>query len=214
MRFFFSFAFFIFLTATEAAPKPLSLETVFSKYQGASLVKMDVKKKVKSELMGKTQIFDGQIFISQKLFRWDVQTPEKSLIVFDGKSIWNVQYPPAEFKSPPNIAKMKLDQKSGKQILIATLLNKSSLNKNFKILSAKAINGSVDYSLEPKTTDLSIKNLNVKVDSKKKQIQKISYVDDLGNLTEIEISKTTFLKKSNPQLFRFSPPKGAAVTHL
>lgn len=190
------------------------IDEVFGKYKSAKMVQLDVKKKVKSELLGKQQVFEGQIYLAQKLFRWDTETPDKSQIIFDGKNIWNVQYPPKEMKSSVNIAKMKLNASTKKQMVIGALLNQSGVTKNFKILKQKNTNGICEVSLEPKTNDMNIKNLTVKIDVKPKLLSMISYEDDLGNLTEIEILKTTFSKSAKAKLFQYQPPKGASVTNL
>ena len=194
--------------------KKVLVDEVFNKYKTAKFVKLDVKKNVKSELLGKHQVYEGEIFLSQKLFRWNTETPDKSQIIFDGQNIWNIQFPPKEMKASLNIAKMKLDSNSKKQILISTLLNQEALTKNFKILNQINSDTTTEVNLEPKTNDLNIKNLKVKIDLKSKTLSLISYEDDLGNLIEIEITKTVFSKISNGKLFKYEPPKGAAVTNL
>lgn len=70
------------------------IDEVFSKYKVAKLIKLEVKKTVKSDLLAQDKIFDGQIFISQNLFRWDTENPDKSQLLFDGKIIWSTQFPP------------------------------------------------------------------------------------------------------------------------
>ena len=110
------------------------IDEVFSKYKVAKLIKLEVKKTVKSDLLAQDKVFDGQIFISQNLFRWDTENPDKSQLLFDGKIIWSTQFPPKEFKSSPNVAKRRLDKEGRKQLLVSTLLNQEPLTKNFKII--------------------------------------------------------------------------------
>lgn len=201
-------------TQTKSSPKKILVDEVFNKYKNAKFVTLDVKKKIKSELLGKVQIYQGQIFLSHKLFRWDTETPDKTQLIFDGENIWNVQYPPKEMKSQPQVAKMKVDKNTRKQILLSQLLNQEALSKNFKILKEENVDLNSLVSLEPKTKDLNIKNLKVKIENKKKELVLISYMDDLGNLTEIEITKTTFSNEKKANFFKYQPPQGVTVTHL
>lgn len=200
--------------SAKADKKQQIVEEVFTKYKVAKLVTLDVKKKVKSELLGKVQVYEGQIFVAQKYFRWDTETPDKSQIIFDGTNIWNVQYPPKEMKANVNVAKMKLDNNSKKQILISSLLNQEPISKNFKILKETNQDQMTQVDLEPKKNDMKIQNLLVQIDLKTKNLSLISYLDDLGNKIEIEITKTTFAKSANSKLFKYQPPKGASVTNL
>jgi outer membrane lipoprotein-sorting protein len=196
------------------AKKKDLVDEVLNKYKSAKLVKLDVRKKVKSDFLGKEQIFVGKIFVSQKRFRWDTETPDKSQLIYDGDMIWNVQYPPKEFKSVPNVAKMKVDKNSKKQLLLSLLLNNEPLSKNFKVLSPTQSEGIINVNLEPKNSELSIKTLTVKIESKKKEITAISYTDDIGNVTDIEISKAVFGGTPDSKLFIFKIPHGATVTNL
>jgi outer membrane lipoprotein-sorting protein len=189
-------------------------DEVLNKYKTAKLVKLDVIKRVKFEILGKEQVFEGKIFVSQKRFRWDTETPDRSQILYDGDTIWNTQYPPKELKSNPNVAKMKVDRNSRKQLLLSLLLNNEPLSKNFKVLSRTQIDGVINVNLAPKSSELNIKTLIVKIESKKKEISTISYTDDIGNVTDIEISKAVFLQSSDSKLFIFKMPSGATVTNI
>lgn len=196
------------------AKKRELIDEVFSKYKVAKLIKLEVKKTVKSDLLAQDKIIDGKIFISQNLFRWDTENPDKSQLLFDGKIIWSTQFPPKEFKSNPNVAKRKLDKEGRKQLLVSTLLNQEPLTKNFKIISQEQKDGEVAVTLEPKVKDASIQKLIVKIEKKKKEISSISYVDDIGNLTAIDISRTQLLRHPDAKLFKFKMPEGAIVTNL
>jgi outer membrane lipoprotein-sorting protein len=137
---------------------------------------------------------------------------EKTQIIFDGKTIWNIQHPSAELPGPVQVAKSKVDNNSKKQILLATLLGTSEVKKNFKILKTETQREEKVYSLEPKGSDLQVKDLVIRVSAKK--INSISFKDDIGNQTEMAFKNVEFSKKDKSKLFIYNPPKDAQVMTL
>lgn len=135
-------------------------------------------------------------------------------MLFDGDTIWNVQYPPKDLGGPVQVAKAKLDKNTKSQILISTLIGKEPIDKNFKIISEKSDKDTLNVELQPLSGDLRVKGLTLDVDLKTKQITKISYKDDVDNTTEIQLKKTEFISKENKDLFKYKIPKDAQVTNL
>lgn len=210
-----------FAFATAHAVKPKSkpgassvLSVVTKKYRSTKVVKIATSKKVTSELLGKTTIYEGIIYLSQGKFRWENSSPEQSLLLFDGSTIWNVQYPDKDLGGAVQVAKAKLDKNTKSQVLITTLLGTQPIEKNFHILSDSVHDGVTSILLKPMSNDLRVKELTLDIDGKAKLIRKISYKDDVDNLTVIELTKTDFLNKENKDLFKFKLPKGAQVTNL
>lgn len=196
--------------ATASLP---SLNEIVKKYRNANLVSMKVNKVVKSELLGKETQYKGHMFLSRGKFRWDNDVPEKTQLIFNGSTIWNIQYPPKELPGPLQIAKSKVDKNTKKQILISTLLSAQGIDENFKIKDTKAQDGGTLFELEPKGKDLGITQLKIKTNSKK-NIVEINYKDDVGNHTSLKFDDIEFSKKSQNKLFEYVPPKGAQVTNL
>ncbi len=194
------------------------LNAVIKKYRNAQLVKMNVTKIVKSELLGKETKFNGFIYYAAGKFRWDNDTPEKTQLIFDGQTIWNVQYPPAEIGGPLQVAKSKIDKNTKKQILVSTLISTPNVSDNFKVKNKNKEktkdNGVVTvFELSPKSSELGISDLKLRT-TDKKSISEISYKDDVGNSTTIQFQNIEFSKKAQSNLFKYIPPKGAQVTNL
>jgi outer membrane lipoprotein carrier protein len=202
--------------AKEKKPAPAAsvLKEISKKYRNSKLVKIDTEKKVTSELLGKTTNYQGVISLAEGKFRWENETPEQSLLLFDGETIWNVQYPPKDLGGPVQVAKAKLDKNTKSQILITTLIGKEPITKNFKILNEKTDQDIMTVELEALSGDIRVKALSLDVNVKSKQFQKISYKDDVDNTTEITLKKTVFLNKENKDLFKYKIPKDAQVTNL
>lgn len=217
------FAFILLLVLASSAglaKKPTTgpdltiLKQATAKYRSAKLVQMNVEKIVKSELTNKESIYKGKIYLSSGLFRLVHTEPEKSLLVYDGSTVWNEQPPSPDFPGPVQVTKTKMAGKDKSQTLFATLLTKDPVTKNFKIISAKKEDGKSIYEAEPLTSDLAVKTLTVKIDSKSKQVSEISYKDDLGNLTVMKFSDPQFKNSLDKKLFTYKPPKGAQVTEI
>lgn len=220
------FVFFVLLptSADRAVAKPKAEKTlsptvsvlreVSKKYRSTNVVQIPVDKKVTSELLGRTTEYQGTIYLSQGKFRWENETPEKSLLLFDGDTIWSVQYPPEDLGGPVQVAKAKLNKNTKSQIFISTLLGKDPIDKNFDIISEKTADNTLSVELKPHSEDLQVKELRMDVDLKLKIIKNISYKDDVDNLTVIAMKKPELHKKVKKELFKFKIPKDAQVTNL
>lgn len=212
----FSVPLFVFAKPVEVTPQKHSdlFEQALKKYQISKMVSMKVEKTVVSEILSKETVYSGQIQLSSGKFRWENETPEKTLLLFDGKTLFNVQYPSKEFKGNVQVAKSEINEKAKKQILISSLLSPGSTKSNFKVLSEKKTAALTEFQVRPETDDLQIKELTISINEKTKQIQGISYKDDVGNLTKMAFSEIKFEAKSDPKLFQYKIPKDAQVTNL
>ena len=190
------------------------LQEISKKYRSSALVKIETNKKVTSELMGRTTEYKGVMHLSKGKFRWENETPEKSLLLFDGTTIWNVQYPPADLGGPVQVARAKLNKNTKSQILISTLIGKDPIEKNFEVLSEKTEQDIIVIELKPLSSDMRVKDLTLELEPTSKWILKISFKDDVNNLTVIEMKQTEFIKKENKKLFKYEIPKDAQVTNL
>jgi outer membrane lipoprotein carrier protein len=190
-----------------------ALREVSKKYGETKLVEMTVEKFVKSDLLGKETKYDGRIFLTKGKFRWENTTPEKTLLVFDGTVIWSEQTPPKEFGGPVQVARGRVDKRTGAHILISSLTG-SDLTKNFKVLKEEKEGELLKLDIVPLKGDLTVKSLQVVINPKDKTMREISYRDDIGNLTTLSFSHIKFLNKEKNKLFKYQPPKGAQVTDL
>lgn len=185
---------------------------VASKYRKTGLVTIQFTKTVKSNLLGKESKFKGTIYLGANKFRMNVEEPEKNQIIFDGSTIWNVQFPPKELPGPVQIAKAKLDKNSKKQILISTLISKDGLQRNFKLNKEEKQDFTTKYFLTPLNPELNLKSLEVNV--KESKFISLTYKDDVGNLTHLDFEKTEFSSKTNLKIFKYKPNKEDQVTNL
>ncbi|MEN0057654.1 MAG: outer membrane lipoprotein carrier protein LolA [Bdellovibrio sp.] len=205
---------FLFMSVFQAeAAESALLQKVSKKYRDAKLVEMNVEKSVKSDLLGKETKHTGRIFLAKGKFRWENTQPEKTLLVFDGTTIWSEQSPPKEFGGPVQVAKGKVDKKNKGHVLISSLLG-TDLKKNFKIGDEKKEGDTVKVSVQPLNGGLTVKSLLLTLSPKESTLKQISYEDDIGNVTTMKFSNVQFLKTEKSSLFKYTAPKGAQVTDL
>jgi outer membrane lipoprotein carrier protein len=217
LKFFLPLPLFIGLwlpSSAVASPKLKLLNTTISKYRSAAVVEMTVQKILKSELLDKKSSSEGKIYLSKEKFRFDIDSPEKSQIIFDGETIWSIQHPPAELPGPVQIAKSKLGKNTQKQILISTLFSPGGIKKNFKITNMSETTLVEKFAFVPLTKELSLKLLKMSISKKDKVIEEMSYIDDVGNETILDFKSTRFNTQAQKKLFQYTPPKGAQVTNL
>lgn len=198
-----------------ASPKThKSLQAVSTKYRNAAVVQMEVERLIKSELTGKDLSYLGKISLSQGLFRMETNEPEKSLIVFDGKFLWHETPASPDFPGPIQVTKAKISSGDQQQVLFATLLSKDPIEKHFQVLKEEKKSELLVYEAKPLSKDLNITSLTLTVNPKIGQITDLSYVDDVGNITQMKFSKIVFKETKTSKLFKYQPPKGSQVTEL
>ncbi len=190
------------------------LLSVVDSYNASKLVTMKVLKVVKSEVLDKKTEYSGTISLSKEKFRLDTETPDKALILFDGKVMWSIQYPPKEFGGSAQVLKSKLSKQNRSQILLSALLDKSSLKENFKVTSEELKKSEALITIMPLTTDLTVKKITLTIDTKSKLLKQISYDDEIGNLTTMTFSEIKFPSNIPKNLFKAQIPKDAQVTEL
>lgn len=195
-----------------AAAAPNKLENVLMSYKKSSGITMNVLKVVKSELLEKETNYQGTMTLSKGKLYWMNETPDKNLLVFDGSTLWNVQYPPKEFDSNPQIAKTKIAGGGKNQHVLIVLLNGKSVRDKFDIKQDESEKGKVVFNLKEKKSELNIKNIKIHLDEKAEKITTLEYADEVDNKTVINFSSVKFNQKIQSSLFDYKPPKGVPVT--
>lgn len=200
--------------AAQKNAKIIELQSVLNKIQKASFVQMQTKRTVLSELMGTETVYEGTLSFSQKLFRWDHQLPEKSMILFDGKVFWSVQYTDKNDNKKMNISKSTQRNLIEKQNGISVFVGNSQVAKSFKVKKSTEEKGQVTLELESVTQNPQLQNLKVVYLKKDLALKSLEFLDEVGNLTKIDFLNTKFQSKAPTKFFSFKPPQGAQVTEL
>lgn len=188
------------------------LDVVLAPYKKSAGLIISIDKLVKSDLLEKETKHQTSFAFQKGKFNWKTELPEKSLIVYDGKTLWTVQYPPAEFKAPPQVAKTAMANNGSKTNVLSAILGQSKVSEVFDVMSGSKQGDSVEIKLKEKEPQLGVKNLGLSFSKKTKKISSIVYEDDLGNKTKLIFKNVQFKSKLGASLFKFSPPKDSIVT--
>ncbi len=188
------------------------LQSVEKAYRDAKTVSMKVNKTIRMELLQKETKSKGKMVIKKGgLLRWDVEGPEKSLVLMDGKVIWMVTYP-SDPEEKVSVIKANNPKKSQPHAVIAFLMGKGKISDEFKVLSEKKQGADlVEISLKAKQEEAQIPVLTLVVHAKKNTIESVTYQDAMGNETELSFSDIEFDKELGEKTFQFSPPENADI---
>lgn len=197
-----------------AKSSPVLVE-VEKHYRSAQTVQMEVSKILKLKLLDKEKKSTGKIQIKKGGYlRWETEEPNHSLVLADGKAIWLVDYLAGEDEKP-NILKATNPKKSQPHAVVAFLLGEGRISDNFKVVSEKSIDqNNIDVELKPKEVTDQVRWLSLSINKEKHQIEKLSFEDVVGNLTELSFKDIHFDDNIDSKVFKFSPPKGAEITVL
>ncbi len=189
-----------------------TLGKVLRGYHAWGLVEINVEKRISSEWKPQTSISHGKIFYSKGKIRWEVFEPEKTWLIYDGKTVWNVQFPNQDFNESKNkVIIAKVTSKNRDSLLLIDLLDSRIPSDHFII----KMEDPKTFSLEPKKSSnwRGIRNLLIKVENS--QVVGVSYKDDINNKVEISLGNTVRKKEKNLELFMYkvNPSKDDVVEH-
>jgi outer membrane lipoprotein carrier protein len=176
---------------------------------------MAVTKILKLPLLDKEKTSQGVIQIKRGGFlKWETEEPNHSLVVSDGKYIWLVDYMAGE-EEKPNIIKAANPKKSQPHAVVALLLGQGRMSDDFKVVGEKKVDSSlVQLELKPKHDLDQVHWLKLTINKDKNEIEKTSFEDAVGNITELSFNKIEFDSEIDSKVFKFVPPKGADITVL
>lgn len=203
------------ISYANAAPKKSAnkrVDKIASIFSGKKTARLEVEKSVTSELLQKTTTSQGEIFLGQGKLRWEVKTPEKALILFDGKFLWTEQFVTGEADETPQVTKSKIAKSQKDQDLIKLLTGEKW--SNYLTIAEESKEGENDIiKMSPKSTSSDIKEFSFVVNGKG-VLTELRYVDEVGNATSLKILKSETVKKPKKGLFTYKVPASAQVNEI
>ena len=200
---------FVFLSlSAHAKDSAKEIESVMAKYRKAPAVKAKVKKTVVQETMGMETKSEGTFYFSKGKLRLEFSEPEKTTLVYDGKFVWlETQLD----EKTVQVTKMHSNELKRSKSVLTALFEKKNILRAFKLLHAKGDKTAKTYTFEPKKDKDKNEVLKLEIALAKKDLQKISYKDQLENTVTFEFSELT-RDKVPASKFSYKPPKNAEVT--
>lgn len=191
-----------------------ALKAIDKRYQTSKSVTMDLEKTLILGLLGKEKKSKGRVLISQGKMRMEIEEPQKSLVVIDGKTVWVADWPAPEFKNAAvQVMKGSVDTSKGASQGFVGLLARGGILKHFKITAVQNDEkGRSLYFLQPSKDTIEFKRAQMTLSADGRQITALRYWDERDNETQLQFSKVVFDKVVPEKLFQFSPPANADVS--
>lgn len=193
-----------------AALSAKDVDGVLSKYRQAPAIQAKVKKTVVQETMGTENSSTGDFYFSKGKLRLDFTSPEKTSLVYDGKYVWlesrlddkNIQ-----------VTKMRTNELRRSKSVLTALFEKKDILRNFKLLKTADVDGAKNYFFEPKKKKAEDEIQQLQIVLKNKELERISYKDQLENTVSFDFSQVT-KGKVPATTFSYKVPKNAQVTEI
>lgn len=205
-----TFIFFLFFLPTASPaegnalgpPKEEAVQSVESHYQALADLTAKVVQKNHLKTLGKTQIFEGTLYI-KKPGRLRLDYTNGQTIVLDGKTGWFYS------KKSQQAIKRTFSEIEQANVPVAFLLGASKISKEFDILQVKN-HGARTLDLSPKKPGAAMRKIRLKADDAGR-ITDMTIFDRSGNTTEITFSDVKEGIGIKDQLFEFKVPKGTEI---
>jgi outer membrane lipoprotein carrier protein len=144
------------------------------------------------------------LFAKPGRMRWSYETPEPSLVVSDGTTLW-IYDPQAE-----EAQQFPLGPEFLSGAAIQFLLGDGRLVDEFEIDARDCQEARIWLLLTPRK-DSSYERLELAADRTTGEIRSTVVVDILGNRTEVELDEVTTNTNPPAERFQFEPPAGTRV---
>lgn len=214
----FSFILLFIFLSQSWAKAPEELESFLEKYRKAPFIKAALTKTITSNLMGTSEVLDGNLEYSQGKMKLKITNPKKEALIFDGKIIWTVQAMPKELGGKIHITKSKVDDKSKAKIILRRFFEKNSLDKEYNIKNItqdSEKNNFFKFSFVPIANDPNLKKIEITFEKESHLIHELKYWDEVENEISYVFKTSEFLKnKPEKNYFTFKIPKNAEVVEL
>lgn len=174
------------------------------KYESISSIKADFAQEVTSKGMP-AQKSEGRVWFKKPgKMRWEYRKPAKDIIVSDGETIWLYQ---------PDLNQVIEKSATSTASAMATdfLSGIGEIEKEFAVSLSRAEGGDYLLTLTPKEEEPGMKKLVLSVDRETFIVKKTVLTDYFGNQTAVTFRDIRTNPSLKDSLFRFTPPKGAAV---
>ncbi|MEI7973026.1 MAG: outer membrane lipoprotein carrier protein LolA [Bdellovibrio sp.] len=170
-------------------------------------LKIDYRKIQTSQTLKKEKRSRGRLFLTGRNFRLEEVEPDRTTLIFDGKSLWTLQYPPEAFGDTPDISRLRVNQNHQEQMLLLSLL-KGQFDQVFRVQSKSG----KEYLLELKRPVVHVQDLRVRVQDA--GVESVGWTDELGNRTFFLFENFEALAQRDRQRYQFKPPKGVAIMEI
>lgn len=187
---------------------------VVSRYRKSAMVFAELEKKAESKILKRESTELGKVHFAAGKIRYETASSDPVLVVFDGKHLWNVQFPSKDFGGETIVSRAVIDQNNRQQLIVAELLTKESLFKHFNLTEVEKSVGKMVLYATPKKPDWNLVRLAMTFDLKEELVTQIEYWDDLSNHSILALKNQKFESEMKKNLFVYKAPRGVKVNEL
>lgn len=178
-------------------------------------VSVPLKKKSINNLLMKEKNSKGTLHYWQGKLRVETESPDETLLVMDGKTIWVVNKLPEDLGGQTLVSKTSARSFKKSNTFFAALLEDGKLLKEFKVKDRKVIETMIRLELVPKSPDDSeIQRLELSLQEPGQRLRQVTYWDDKENEVTFELGEVKSIEGDRKALFSYKPPKDAEVTEF
>ncbi len=190
---------------------PMSeVDRVLAGYRKARAITADVMKTVSQETMDLQKKSEGKFFFSKGKLRLDFTQPDKTSLIYDGKTVWlETQLD----EKTVQVTKIRRNELARSSSVVSALFENKNILRTFKLEKSSSTKGRRTYVFVPKKkkSDDEIQFLEVVLN--KKELERIKYKDQIGNTVVFDFKNLTRGKVPATK-FSYTPPKNAEVTEI
>jgi outer membrane lipoprotein carrier protein len=139
--------------------------------------------------------------------RWSYETPEPSLVVSDGATLWI--YDPAAREAQ----KLTVGEQFLSGAAFQFLLGSGRIADSFRVRAEGCETQRARLTLTPRV-DATYQSLELGVDTASGEARSTAVIDLFGNRTEVEFSELHYDRGLDASTFRFTPEPGVRVIEL
>lgn len=175
-----------------------------SKYESITSIKADFIQEVSSKGMPAMKS-EGKVWLKKPgKMRWEYEKPAKDLIVSDGKTIWLYQ---------PDLNQVIERPASMSASAMATdfLSGIGNIEKEFDVKLSELESINHVLILTPKQEQPGLSKLILEVGKENSIVERTIITDHFGNQTAVTFKDVKLNASIKDKLFKYTPPKGAAI---
>lgn len=192
--------------ASYALEAALIINAMQARYEKISTVTASFNQEVSTQTGGVLKSEGNFFFKKPGRMKWLYTSPEKDVVVSNGKTLW-------VFQPDLNQVIEKPMEAGAGALVMAFLSGLGELKYEFEITLAPVKDDASNHvlNLEPKKTHPGIKHMVMELDKKTLIVIKTVVEDHLGNTTAITFSRLKTDVPIKDSFFEYRPPKGATV---
>jgi outer membrane lipoprotein carrier protein len=198
-------------SASAAAPGDCSaalIARVQKRYDAMRELEARFTQRTVSALSPSGDVTTGRVALAKPgRMRWSYETPEVSLVVSDGATLWI--YDPAARE----VQKLAVGEQFLSGAAFQFLLGTGRIVDSFRVQAERCDAPRTRLTLVPKA-DATYQSLELEVDTASGEAHSTAVLDLFGNRTEVEFSELRYDRGLDPSTFRFTPEPGVRVIEL